>query len=689
MSEITPDIREDKLTENAEETRAEEAKEKTEETQAEETKEKTEKDASKPKNKAAGAKKKNDDPDKPKNAKKTARRLFAYMAKSKKVLILVIVLVLVSSLISVATYAINEPVVNLCKEVITEAGRARISRSEFIRQLGLWLGLMFGLSIVSAVASYAYQRIMLQVSQKTMLVIRKDLFDHLQTLPISYFDTNKNGDIMSRFSADVETVSDIIQNGMTNILQSLTSLVGTVALMIIYSPLITLTLFLSVIFIVFIVMVIAMLSAKQFQKYQKAMGDCNGYIEEYIRGQRVVKIFSYEERSKAEFKGLAMYLKKVGIGANTITGLLSPIMSFISKINYAVCALLGVILLIKSGGRKMNVGRLVAFLSCAKSFTSPITSIASQFTSLMSALAGAERIFEVIDMSPELDEGKVTMVKAVKNADGKYTECDDNGWIYVWKMPLREGEYIYTPVMGDVKFENVTFGYNEDKVVLNNISLEAKPGEKIAFVGSTGAGKTTVTNLINRFYDIDKGSITIDGIDIKAIKKDDLRSSMSMVLQDTHLFSGTVADNIRYGRLDASDEEVVEAAKIASADSFITRLPNGYQTDISSDGKNLSQGQRQLISIARAAVANPTILILDEATSSIDTRTEQLIEKGMDKLMEGRTVFVIAHRLSTVRNSDDIKVLENGEIIESGNHDELIAREGKYYKLYNGLYELT
>lgn len=676
MSEITPDVRE-----NEEITEAKEETETKSEPNASEKKDSKNQKAKKP------AAKKNSK-SKPKDAKKTAKRLLSYMAQSKKLLILVVVLVFVSAVISVGTYAINEPVVNLCKEVITQAGRENMTRSDFVRQIALWLGLMFGLSIVSSIASYAYQRIMLQVAQKTMLSLRRDLFDHLQNLPIKYFDTNKNGDIMSRFTADVETVSDIIQNGMTNILQSGTTLIGTVALMIYYSPLITLVLFLSVIVILIIVVVITALSSKQFKKYQKAMGDCNGYIEEYIRGQRVVKIFSYEERSKAEFKGLAMYLKKVGIGANTITGLLSPIMNFISKINYAVCAMLGVIILIRSGGTKMNVGRLVAFLSCAKSFTSPLTSIASQFTSLMSALAGAERIFEVIDMPKELDEGDVTMVKAVKNDNGEYFECDDYGWEYVWKVPLREGEYVYTPVCGDVKFENVTFGYNEDKTVLKNIDLEAKPGEKIAFVGSTGAGKTTITNLINRFYDIEQGTITVDGINVKAIKKDDLRHSMSMVLQDTHLFSGTVAENIRYGRLDATDDEIVEAAKIANADSFITRLPDGYQTMINGDGKNLSQGQRQLLAIARAAVANPAILILDEATSSIDTRTEQLIEKGMDKLMEGRTVFVIAHRLSTVRNSKEIKVLENGEVIESGSHDELIAQNGKYYKLYNGLYEL-
>ncbi|MGN1118068.1 MAG: ABC transporter ATP-binding protein [Acutalibacteraceae bacterium] len=698
MSDITPELKEE-LT-KAEETAAQETKEATEKTASGENKKAPEGKKRRKKKTLAGAinamkngnsgagqngeKKKKVNKSKPKDAKKTFKRLMGYMLKRKALLGLVAFLVLFSAAVSVASTAINEPVVNLCKEVLNPADR--MARGEFIQKLALWLGLMVGLSVVSALASFAYSRIMLTVSQKTMLDIRKDLFEHLETLPVKYFDTHKRGDIMSRFTSDVSTVNNIINDGMTTLISSGITLIGTVGMMLYYSPKITIILFLSVIAMLIVIIVIGGLSARQFMKYQKAMGECNGYIEEYIRGQRVVKIFSREEENKAEFSAIVKKLKRVGIGANTISGLLSPIMTFISKMNYAICALLGATMIIK--GKRMNVGRLVAYLSYAKSFTSPITSLASQFTSLMSALAGAERIFEIMDMDGEIDEGSVTMVRALRDENGDCIECDDKDAVLMWKIPLNNGEFLYTEVKGEVKFNDVSFGYNEEKTVLKHITIDAKPNEKIAFVGSTGAGKTTVTNLINRFYDINEGEITVDGIDIKKIKKDDLRHSMSIVLQDTHLFSGTVADNIRYGRLEATDEEVVAAAKIANADSFITRLPKGYETEIKGDGKNLSQGQRQLISIARAAVADPQIIILDEATSSIDTRTEKLIEKGMDQLMEGRTVFVIAHRLSTVRNSDKIMVLENGEIIESGNHEELLEKEGKYYQLYNGLYEL-
>ena len=623
---------------------------------------------------------------KPKNAKKTFKRLFGYVMKSKALFALVLLLVIGAALFSVASTAINEPIVNLCQKVLDVNNR--MSRGDFIQQIALWLGLMMGLSIVSALANYGYSRIMLQISQRTMRIIRKDLFDHIQGLPVKYFDSQKKGDIMSRFTSDVSAINNIVNEGMTTLLSSGVTLIATVAMMLYYSPKITLILFASLIFIVIVVLVISVLSAKQFAKYQKAMGSCNAYIEEYIRGQRVIKLFSYEEKNKQDFAALANNLRRVGIGANTITGLLMPLMTFITQVNYAICALFGATMIITSGGTAMNAGRLVAYLSYSKSFSSPITSIASQFTSLMQALAGAERIFEIMDMPHEIDEGNVKLVKVVKDENGSYTECDDYGWVYAWKVPLIEGEYVYTEVKGQVEFENVSFGYNEDKTVLKDINIVARPNEKIAFVGSTGAGKTTITNLVNRFYDIQEGTITVDGIDIKAIEKDSLRGALSMVLQDVNLFSGTIADNIRYGRLDATDEEVTQAAKIANAHSFISRLPKGYQTEITGDGGNLSQGQRQLLSIARAAVADPAILILDEATSSIDTRTEALIEKGMDQLMENRTVFVIAHRLSTVRNSDQIMVLEHGEIIEQGNHDTLIAQEGKYYQLYNGLYEL-
>lgn len=637
-------------------------------------------------NKDQGPKKPKENKNKPKDAKKTFKRLFQYVMKSKVLIVFVILLVVSSAVFSVASTAINEPIVNLCQKVLDVNNR--MDRGTFIQQLAMWLGLMMGLSIVSAISSYGYSRIMLQISQRTMRIIRKDLFDHIQGLPIKYFDTHKKGDIMSRFTSDVSTINNIVNEGLTTLLSSGVTLIGTVGMMLYYSPKITMILFASLIVVVIVVLVLGVLSAKQFMKYQRAMGSCNAYIEEYIRGQRVVKIFSYEEKNKQEFSGLVNSLKRVGIGANTITGLMMPIMNFIMQVNYAICALFGATMIITSGGTAMNAGRLVAYLSYSKSFSSPITSLASQFTSLMQALAGAERIFEIIDMPHEIDEGAVKLVKVIKDENGNYVECDDYGWVYAWKVPIIDGEYIYTEVKGQVEFEDVSFGYNEDKTVLKNINIVARPNEKIAFVGSTGAGKTTITNLINRFYDISDGVITVDGIDIKSIEKDSLRGALSMVLQDVNLFSGTIADNIRYGRLDATDEEVIEAAKIANAHSFISRLPQGYQTEIKGDGGNLSQGQRQLLSIARAAVADPAILILDEATSSIDTRTEKLIEKGMDKLMENRTVFVIAHRLSTVRDSDQIMVLEHGEIIERGNHEELIGQEGKYYQLYNGLYEL-
>lgn len=688
MSEIAPELKDSAISEEVSKKVPEEVKAEDtvtadgQENEAVKAEEKPEKE-----DKKKGGKKdtkKKESKSKPKDAKKTIKRLMSYMLKRKALLGLVAFLVLFSAAISVASTAINEPVVNLCKEILDPSNR--MARSDFITKLALWLGLMMGLSVISALGNFAYSRIMLSVSQGIMRDIRKDLFEHLETLPIKYFDTHKRGDIMSRFTSDVSTVEKIINDGMTTLISSSITLIGTVAMMLYYSPRITIILFLSVIVMVVFILAIGALSARQFSKYQKAMGDCNSYIEEYIRGQRVVKIFSREEKNKAEFSAIVRRLKRVGIGANTITGLLSPIMTFISKMNYAICALLGATMIIK--GKRMNVGRLVAYLSYASSFTSPITSLASQFTSLMSALAGAERIFEIMDMDPEIDEGSVTMVRALRDENGNIIECSDKDAVLMWKIPLSNGEFLYTEVRGEVKFNDVSFGYNEEKIVLKHITLDAKPNEKIAFVGSTGAGKTTITNLINRFYDINEGEITVDGIEIKTIKKSDLRKSLSIVLQDTHLFSGTVADNIRYGRLDATDEEIIEAAKIANADSFITRLPEGYQTEIKGDGKNLSQGQRQLLSIARAAVANPQILILDEATSSIDTRTEKLIEKGMDKIMEGRTVFVIAHRLSTVRNSDKIMVLEHGEIIESGNHEELLKEEGKYYQLYNGLYEL-
>ncbi len=632
-----------------------------------------------------GEAKKKENKSKPKDMRKTAKRLFSYLKESRGLLVLVFIMVIFYAVVSVGTTAINEPIVNLCKQVIDTSSRPE--RAEFISKIAMWLSLMIGLSVVSAAFSYIYSKIMLKVSQRTMRIMRKELFDHIEKLPISYFDTNKRGDIMARFTSDISAVNDIINSGITTLISSGFTLIGSVAMMIYYSPVITLVLFGSVIVILIVVVLIGGLSAKQFRKFRKANGAATAHVEEYIRGQRVVKVFGHEEDNKAQYSQLANRIRKVGIGANTISGLIMPITDFISQINYALCALLGAGMIIAGKG-SMNIGRLVAYLSYARSFTSPITSLASQFSSLMSALAGAERIFEILDMPPEIDEGTVKLVRAILNEDGTYTECDDYGSSLYWKVPLGADEYVYTPVKGRVDFNDVSFAYVEDKTVLKHINLQILPNEKVAFVGSTGAGKTTVTNLLSRFYDIEEGEILVDGINVKAIEKPSLRKSMALVLQDTRLFSGTVRENIRYGRPEATDEEIEEAAKIANAHSFIERMPGGYEFVLKGDGKNLSQGQRQLLSIARAVIADPEILVLDEATSSIDTRTEKLIEKGMDALMQDRTVLIVAHRLSTVRNSDKILVLEHGEIIEQGNHDELLALEGKYYQLYNGMYEL-
>lgn len=617
---------------------------------------------------------------KPKNAGKTLRKLMAYLTKSTWLIVLVILFVLLSTIGMVASsYFIKIIIDNYLVPMLSGEMAADLG------VIAITLGKMAGLFIVSSAAAYAYARIMLQLSQKTVNIIRRDLFDALQDHPISYFDTHTHGELMSRFTNDVDTVRNFLSQGFVQVISSAVSVIATFGMMLFLSWQLTLLVVLMVVVMLVLIKIIGGKSAHYFKKQQTDLGAVNGYIEETIEGQKVVKVFNHEDEVKTEFSELNNNLKQSATNANTFASILMPIMGNLSNINYAVTAMIGGVLCINE---VITLGTISSFLQYARSFAQPLTNLSQQFNNILSALAGAERIFDIIDGEVETDDGYVKIVNA-KYADGELTECAAHTGLWAWKHPHSDGTVTYQKLEGAVDFENVIFSYDGKKTVLNDISLYAKPGQKIAFVGSTGAGKTTITNLLNRFYEIQNGKIRYDGINIQKIKKGDLRMSLSMVLQDTHLFTGTIEENIRYGNLDATHSEIVEAAKLANADSFITRLPDGYDTVITGDGANLSQGQRQLLAIARAAVADPPVLVLDEATSSIDTRTESLIEKGMDKLMEGRTTFVIAHRLSTVRNADAIMVLENGEIIERGNHDDLIAQRGKYYQLYTGQFELS
>ena len=526
-----------------------------------------------------------------------------------------------------------------------------------------------------------------RLSYETVRDMRVEASDKLSRMPLSFIDSHAHGDLMSRYTNDVDTVRNFLSNGFVQVISSVISVIATFAMMLYLSWQLTLLVILMLIIMLIVIKVIGGKSALYFKKQQKDLGAVNGYIEETIEGQKVIKVFNHEENVKEEFAALNGALKHSSTNANTFASVLMPIMGNLSNINYAVIAMAGGLLCI---GGFTTIGTISSFLQYSRSFSQPIANLSQQFNNILAALAGAERIFDVIDREPEEDNGYVKLVNAKYDENGNLTECKEHTGLWAWKHPHSgDNTVTYQKLEGDVVFENVYFSYDGKKTVLDDISLYAKPGQKIAFVGSTGAGKTTITNLLNRFYEIQKGKIRYDGINIQKICKGDLRSSLSMVLQDTHLFTGTIEDNIRYGKLDATHEEVVKAAKLANADSFITRLPDGYDTVITGDGANLSQGQRQLIAIARAAVADPPVLVLDEATSSIDTRTEHLIEKGMDKLMNGRTTFVIAHRLSTVRNADAIMVLEHGKIIERGSHDDLIKQHGKYYQLYTGQFELS
>ena len=626
---------------------------------------------------------------KPKNAFGAFKRILSYMAEYKALLLLVVVFIICSSLANViGTSFLQKIIDNYLTPLIKDSGNA-----ELYRGFMAVLGQMMLVYVIGALCTFGYSRIMLNISTKTLFKIRTDLFTHMETLPIKYFDTHTHGELMSRYTNDIDTIREMLSNAVSSFISSAVTIIGVFVMMVYYSWQLTLVSIGMLFVILFLTGKIGGKSGKYFKEQQKEIGAVNGYIEEMIDGQKVVKVFVHEKQAKEEFEQLNDRLCEASTNANTFANILGPVNNNLGHVQYALTAVVGGILAIKgvhSFSGPIMVGTVVAFLQYTRNFSMPISQVSQLFNSVLSALAGAERIFNMIDEPSEVDDGYVTLVNAKEAPNGTLTECSERTGVWAWKHPHKaDGTITYTKVQGRVEFDDVTFGYEENKTVLNGISLYAKPGQKIAFVGSTGAGKTTITNLINRFYDVPDGKIRYDGININKIKKDDLRRSLSMVLQDTHLFTGTVMDNIRYGKLDATDEEVIKAAKLANADSFIRHLPEGYDTMLYSDGANLSQGQRQLLAIARAAVADSPVLILDEATSSIDTRTEALIEKGMDSLMEGRTVFVIAHRLSTVRNSDAIMVLEHGNIIERGNHDALIADHGKYYQLYTGMFELS
>ena len=538
--------------------------------------------------------------------------------------------------------------------------------------------------VVGILCAYAYNRIMVNVGQGTMRNLRIELFHHMESLPIKYFDTHAHGDIMSIYTNDVDTLRQLISQSIPQVVNSLVSVITTFASMFLLNIPLTLLTLLMIGVMLFVTSKIAAKSALYFGKQQKDLGRVNGYIEEMMDGQKVVKVFCHEEKSIEQFKKLNDDLRESARNANTFANITMPVNANIGNISYVLCAVVGSIMAL-SGYVGLTLGTLITFMTLNRNSSMPVTQISQQLNSIVMAMAGAGRVFSLLDEKPEEDNGYVELVNAKENPDGSLTEATERTGVWAWRHPHKaDGTVTYTKLEGDITFNDVDFGYNEDKIVLHNIKLFATPGQKIAFVGSTGAGKTTITNLINRFYDIQDGKIRYDGININKIKKGDLRRSLGMVLQDTHLFTGTVMDNIRYGRLDATDEECIAAAKLANADGFVRRLPDGYQTMLTGDGANLSQGQRQLLAIARAAVADPPVLILDEATSSIDTRTEKLVQEGMDRLMKGRTTFVIAHRLSTVRNSDCIMVLEQGRIIERGTHDQLIEEKGRYYQLYTG-----
>mgnify|MGYP004633093707 CR=1 FL=1 len=619
---------------------------------------------------------------KARNPKKTLFRLLSYMKQYRTTMIVVIVCILLSAVAQVAASKSLQYVVD--DYIAPMLGASSPDFGPLIR----FLCLMACVYVIGMVSSFLYNFLMVKVGQGTQKSIRDAMFTHMQRLPIRYFDTHPVGDTMSRYTNDIDTLRQMISQAIPQCISSVATIVVVFIAMVVTSPLLTLAVIVTVSLILLVTKVITGKSARFFIAQQQALGAANGYVEEMINGQRVVKVFCHEEAANREFDELNDTLRSNAFQAGAYSNMMGPINNNLGYIQYAILAILGGFIVISSHEKLLTTGALMSFMLLSRSFNMPIGQVSNQINAIVMALAGAERIFDLMDEEPEKDQGYVTLVNAKIAPDGTVTECPEHTGHWAWKHPHGDGTLTYTPLRGDITMDHVDFGYTSDKVVLHDVTLFAKPGQKLAFVGATGAGKTTITNLLNRFYDIADGKIRYDGININKIKKPDLRRSLGIVLQDTNLFTGTVMDNIRYGNLGASDEACIEAAKLAGAHDFITRLPKGYDTELTGNGGSLSQGQRQLLAIARAAVADPPVMILDEATSSIDTRTEALVQKGMDALMEGRTTFVIAHRLSTVRNADCIMVLDHGHIIERGTHEDLIAQKGQYYALYTGAFEL-
>ena len=621
----------------------------------------------------------------PENSFKTFAAILGFMKKY----VWHIVLALLAGLVNVGSMLGGNVFLRRSLTVIENFVEAGVPRAESLMLLGQNVGIMLAIYFVGALGGFISMRLLLTVSTGTLYAVRTQMFEKMERLPIAYFDKRTHGEIMSRYTTDTDALREMISNGIPNIVNSVLTIVGVFVLMMVYSPLLTLFVIVMLVVMILAVGLIGGKGSKYFVLQQAGIAKANGYIEEYVEGQKVVQVFNHEQKTIEGFREINGDLCKAETSAQTFAQILMPIMGNLSYINYVVTAVAGA-LLISAGHLEGGAPLLISFLTLSRQFSMPLTQISQQFNGVMTALAGAERILKLLNEAPESDDGYVTLVNAETDEKGNITEADTRTGKWAWKHYHRMTDTTtYAEWKGEVEFENVSFEYEPGKPVLKNVSFLVKPGSKIALVGSTGAGKTTITNLLNRFYDVTEGKIRYDGINIQKIAKDDLRRSMAMVLQDVHLFTGSVRDNIRYGRSDATDAEVEAAAELANAASFIERLENGYDTELTADGVNLSQGQRQLLSIARAAAADPPVLVLDEATSSIDTRTEALIEQGMDRLMRGRTVFIIAHRLSTVRNSDCIFLIEGGEIIERGSQDELIAQKGRYYKLYTGAFELS